>query len=294
MYPFATWRRTDTLSRIPYTRHSPASFSPSCKMLHFPSKSFAPAATPIASNISSNPSSRLCFHSNFIPQTRSYTQISSRRTNRPTPSTMAKFSIWRKSEVEFDFDPPLKSDDLFYALKEAYPYLKTHQSRMREAVISFCTREQKSQDDSCSESSRNASGCSRMSFPEDAFSKPSTDNSSRSSRSPIRRNHQDWRPDEPRRTLKRKLGSLTPETEAASTTLRSSRSTVGSTDRMHSMMDVISFSENGKSQGWAKKPMSDKDRKDYSDTRRLGACKKHRRAKRKVRWLTSQLLKRRL
>jgi hypothetical protein len=212
-----------------------------------------------------------------------YTQLSPRRTNRPTSSTMANFRIWRKSEAEFGFHPPLKSDDLFYALKKEYPYLKTHQSRMAQAVISFCKSEQESQDNSGSESSRNASGSSRMSFPEVAFSKPSTDNSSRSSRSPIRRNYQGWRPEEPRRTLKRKLGSLTPETEAASTTLRLSRSRVGNTDRMHSMMDVISFSENGKSQGWAKKPMSDKDRKDYSDTRRLGACKKHRRAKRKVR-----------
>jgi hypothetical protein len=196
---------------------------------------------------------------------------------------MTEFSIWRKSEAEFGFDPPLKSDDLFFALKAAYPNLKTHQSRMTEAVISFCTREQKNQDDSCSESSRNASGSSRMSFPDSTFSKRSMNTSSRSSRSPIGLNHQNWLPDEPRRVLKRKLGSPTPETRAPPATLSPLQSVDGSTDRMHSMMDVISFPKNGKAQGWAKKPMTDKDRKDYSVARKLGACEKHRRVNRKVR-----------
>jgi hypothetical protein len=58
------------------------------------------------------------------------------------------FKIWRKpGSYNFDFEPPQSSDELFYVLKNAFPSFKTHQQRMRQAVIEFCLSEQKSDED---------------------------------------------------------------------------------------------------------------------------------------------------
>ncbi|KAE9974699.1 hypothetical protein BLS_002944 [Venturia inaequalis] len=57
------------------------------------------------------------------------------------------FRVWRKSDQadealeSFEWDPPKDSDDLFEALKTAYPKGKTHRSRMRKALIEFLIQE---------------------------------------------------------------------------------------------------------------------------------------------------------
>jgi hypothetical protein len=54
------------------------------------------------------------------------------------------YTIWRKpGGCEFVFDPPSASDELYEALKEAYPVFRTNDQRVRQAIIDFCLREQK-------------------------------------------------------------------------------------------------------------------------------------------------------
>jgi hypothetical protein len=54
------------------------------------------------------------------------------------------YTVWRKpGGCEFVFDPPSASDELYEALKEAYPVFRTHDQRVRQAIIDFCLREQK-------------------------------------------------------------------------------------------------------------------------------------------------------
>lgn len=60
----------------------------------------------------------------------------------------ARYSISRKATpdkphaVEFEFDPPVDSDELHDALREAYPHKRNLQQRISQAVIDFCLREQ--------------------------------------------------------------------------------------------------------------------------------------------------------
>lgn len=59
-----------------------------------------------------------------------------------------RFSISRKltpgkaHALEFEFDPPLDSDELYDALRLHYPNLNSQQRRVGQAVIDFCLREQ--------------------------------------------------------------------------------------------------------------------------------------------------------
>ena len=58
---------------------------------------------------------------------------------------MAGYFIYRSGEqadpTALEFCPPKGSDELFFALKVAYPHVKTHSDRMRNAVIEFLKQE---------------------------------------------------------------------------------------------------------------------------------------------------------
>ena len=62
-----------------------------------------------------------------------------------TQLPMAGYFIYRSGEqadpTALEFCPPKGSDELFFALKVAYPHVKTHSDRMRNAVIEFLKQE---------------------------------------------------------------------------------------------------------------------------------------------------------
>lgn len=62
-----------------------------------------------------------------------------------TQMPMAGFFIYRSGEptdpTALEFSPPKGSDELFFALKAAFPHVKTHSDRMRNAVIDFLKQE---------------------------------------------------------------------------------------------------------------------------------------------------------
>ncbi|KAK5999638.1 hypothetical protein QM012_005295 [Aureobasidium pullulans] len=62
-----------------------------------------------------------------------------------TQIPMVGYFIYRSSEqadpTALEFCPPKGSDELFFALKTAFPHVKTHSDRMRNAVIEFLKQE---------------------------------------------------------------------------------------------------------------------------------------------------------
>ncbi|KAH0360564.1 hypothetical protein KCU65_g9338, partial [Aureobasidium melanogenum] len=62
-----------------------------------------------------------------------------------TQIPMVGYFIYRSSEqadpTALEFCPPKGSDELFFALKTAFPHVKTHSDRMRNAVIDFLKQE---------------------------------------------------------------------------------------------------------------------------------------------------------
>ncbi|KEQ76950.1 hypothetical protein M436DRAFT_27875, partial [Aureobasidium namibiae CBS 147.97] len=62
-----------------------------------------------------------------------------------TQIPMVGYFIYRSGEqadpTALEFCPPKGSDELFFALKTAYPHVKTHSDRMRNAVIEFLKQE---------------------------------------------------------------------------------------------------------------------------------------------------------
>ncbi|KAI5241359.1 hypothetical protein E4T42_08018 [Aureobasidium subglaciale] len=62
-----------------------------------------------------------------------------------TQMPMVGYFIYRSGEqadpTALEFCPPKGSDELFFALKTAYPHVKTHSDRMRNAVIEFLKQE---------------------------------------------------------------------------------------------------------------------------------------------------------
>ncbi|KAI5195886.1 hypothetical protein E4T39_08019 [Aureobasidium subglaciale] len=62
-----------------------------------------------------------------------------------TQISMVGYFIYRSGEqadpTALEFCPPKGSDELFFALKTAYPHVKTHSDRMRNAVIEFLKQE---------------------------------------------------------------------------------------------------------------------------------------------------------
>jgi hypothetical protein len=182
------------------------------------------------------------------------------------PGGTTKFRIWRKPESEgygFNFNPPLKSDELFFALKEAFPTISTHHSRMAEAVIGFCKSEQQekgSGDGSGSGSSPRSKASSQSSPTMSPASTPPSDTSN------------DQIPDGALQLVpwpKPRGKRAHPTTELS--------------NQMSSMVNIYKMSHKGVGKNKAKKPKSAQDLHDYRITKKTGACPRHRRGKHKVR-----------
>lgn len=79
----------------------------------------------------------------------SFPMASGMSSNMPAPATAPAFFLYRAaagSNEAYDpttiqFYPPKDSDELFDALRAAYPSAKTHSDRMRDAVIDFLVKE---------------------------------------------------------------------------------------------------------------------------------------------------------
>ncbi|KAF2434272.1 hypothetical protein EJ08DRAFT_498464 [Tothia fuscella] len=168
-----------------------------------------------------------------------------------------KFKIFRKAgdSTSLDFDPPLKSDALFDALREAYPEEATHQQRHRRAVLEFFQSEL---------SYESQGGPSASSGTESGYWSGSNSDSANqqsaglSTINPIR----------------------LPSTNRATTYSRSKLAADSDHNKMQSMRVDFALPQNGKKQS-PRAPMDDRRREEYRITKERGACEKHRKQKKR-------------
>lgn len=164
------------------------------------------------------------------------------------------FSISRKigDPLSIEFDPPLKTDALFDALRQTYPDIKTHQLRLQKATIDFHTKEFDE------EESRTSGQCYNNLLPRLPKINPASPWRAFSQSSPSKSTVEN-----PRNSQR---DSMQPEFQS-----------------------MIGYFEKtpGSRKAHGKRPMSQKDREEYKVVKNIGVCPKHRKQKKKVRLCSS-------
>jgi hypothetical protein len=204
--------------------------------------------------------------------------------------TAEKFEIRRRAAsvrvssdlyAHLEFFPPLDSDELFDALREFYPIIRSHKDRLCKAVIDFYERILTQSKIEPAWDNR------RLPLPPMAPSNLGPPGPSSSASSPC--NTRDCIALLQVSTPSAPANSSVPATPAGKQAMlpRITRDGAlpGSSDHRSKMVSMISaFSANGaiELKRGAKRPLSELERKDYRHMRHVGACEKCRKRKRKV------------
>jgi hypothetical protein len=159
---------------------------------------------------------------------------------------MPGFTISRNlgDPLRVEFNPPLGSDALFYALSQSYPGIKTHQLRIQKAVLEF----------HLTEFDQGSRLCDILPpLPTSTLKSP-------------------WQATSHVPSLPQDQSGPRPDRESQ---------TGNSLLQFHSMLGDFTQTP-GSRKAHTKRPMSRKDKEEYKIIKNIGACEKHRQKKKKV------------